>query len=268
MLDCLRKKGKTERHETKTISPNNKLYIWLLLTAIALTWMSLTVKEHSAVFTIWTSITCGCIASIIIAWLIDVANCRQVTRKNKENREALFANLYNVFDNGLQLLVFEVAGNERCVDSKKWYVWIDLADKQTQADSELVPKYIRNLIVFFDDVAEQVFAIKNQEALLLDAGIIYQEDIQALSTILKICDSSRSIFQSKESDGDCFKHFITNCGLIRGLIGFAPSLRPINDKMIEPRLYQMYIEAEEQTHTSENIQDMPITNSEQAMNAT
>lgn len=251
-MDCLKKKEETERVEIKKITPNNKLYLRLLLASVVLTFASLLVREHSSAFTIWTSFSCGCIASSLIAWLIDAANCRQLTKKTQENRETLFANLYHVFDNGLQLLVFEVAKNEHCLDSKEWYAWMDLADKQAQAKPEQIPSFIRCLMAFFDDVAEHVFAIKSQEATLLDMGIICQEDIQALSTILKICDTSRSTFWSKESYEACFRFFNTNCGLIRGLIGFAPSLRPINDMMIKPVLYQMYLDKERASVQSDN----------------
>lgn len=261
-MDCLKKKEKSERAELKKITPNNKLYLRLLLASVVLTIASLAIKDHAAAFTIWTSFSCGCIASSLIAWLVDAANCRQITRKNHENREALFANLYHVFDNGLQLLVFEVAENEHCLDSKEWYTWTDLAEKQAVAKPELIPAYIRSLMTFFDDVAEQVFAIKSQEAMLLDAGIICQEDIQALSTILTICDTSRSTFRSKECDEDCLRFFNTNCGLIRGLIGFAPSLRPINEIMVEPRLYRMYLAAEQNSHQFEGSQGCSLDDQE------
>ena len=131
-------------------------------------------------------------------------------------------------------------------------------------DPELIPTFIRILMVFFDDLAEQVFVIKSQEAILLGSEIICQEDIQALSTILNICETARAIYQSKDSDNTCFQQFSTNCGLIRGLIDYAPSLRPINDLMIEPILYRKYFEAQEKTYTSKASQTFPVSNPRQA----
>ena len=267
-MRCLKKKKGHEKDGQNKIAPNNKLYLLLLVVAVALTVISLSVKKCGAAFTIWTSITCGCIASILVAWFIDAANCRQLIRKNKENREALFTNLYQVFDSGLQLLVFEAAEDGHNTDSRKWYEWIELADKQALANPDMLPASIRCRMAFFKDVAEQVFAIKRQEAMLLDAGIICQEDIQALSSILEICDLSRTSIRSKNSDEDRIRAFNTNCALIRGLIGFAPSLRPINELMIEPRLYQMYLEAQKEAHTPEISQERPAPNSEQARNET
>ena len=246
-----KEKTKQEAGEVKAIAPNNKLYFWLLLVAIALTCLSLLIQRYETFFTIWTSITCGGIASIVVAWLIDVANCRQWTQRSLKNREVLLANLYHIFDNGLQLLIFESAKKEHCTESKKWYELIETANQYAMNDPAQIPDYIRILMVFFDDLAGQVFAVKNQEATLLESKIICQEDIQALSTILNICETARATYQSKDSDYNCFQQYSTNCRLIRRLIGYAPSLRPINEMMIEPMIYCMYLEEQEETYTSE-----------------
>ena len=268
MLNWIKNKKKQEAAEAKSIAPNNKLYLWLLLGAIALTGVSLFVQRCTAVFTIWTSITCGGIASIVIAWLIDAANCRQSNKKAVEHRKTLLSNLYHVFDNGLQLLILESADKDHYTDSKKWYEWIETIDKHATNDPVLIPTYIKILMVFFDDLAEQVFAVKSQEAMLLESGIICQEDIQALSTILNICDIARATYRSKDSSYKCFQQFSTYCGLIHGLVGYAPSLRKINDMMIEPTLYRKYLEAQENPHTSEASQSLSALNPKQAENET
>lgn len=258
-MSGIKKKKNIKATEVKTIAPNNMLYIILLLVAVALTGISLSIRKHEAVFTIWTSITCGGIASILVAWLIDAANCRKANKKTLEDREALFANLYHTFDSGLQLFILESAKNNPCTDSKEWFEWIDDANKQVINDPALIPEFIQSLMFFFDDIAEQVFAVKSQEAALLEPGIICQEDIQALSTILSICDTSRATFRSKENDNKCFQQFITNCRLIRKIIDFAPSLRSINNMMIDPMLYRMYLESEEKPPIFEENQDNPVS---------
>ena len=263
MWNWIKRQKKQEAVKEKAIVPNNRLYFWLLVGAIALTCISLLFQRCPAVFTIWTSITCGGIASIIVAWLIEVANCRHLTKKAVEHREALLSNLFHVFDHGLQLLAFESAENDHCTDSKKWHEWIDNVENQAMNDPALIPTFVRILMVFFDDLAEQVFAVKSQEALLLESGIICQEDIQALSTILNTCDTARVTFRSKDTDDTCFRLFTMNCRFIRRLIGYAPSLRSINNMMIEPTLYCMYLESQEETHTSEENQDCPLSNEKQ-----
>lgn len=268
MLDWIKNKSKKEAVAAKAIAPNNKMYIWLLLGAIALTGLSLLVQGCDAAFTIWTSITCGGIASIAVAWLIDVANCKQLNKKAVEHRKTLLSNLYHVFDNGLQLLILESVEKDQCTDSKKWYGWIETVEKQAMNDPALIPSFIRSLMVFFDDLTEQVFAVKSQEAMLLESGIICQEDIQALSTILNTCDLARATYWSKDSNYKCFQQLSTYCGLIHGLIGYAPSLRLINDMMIEPALYRKYLEEQEKTRTSEASQVPPISNPKQEENET
>jgi hypothetical protein len=262
------KKKKQETVKAKAIAPNNKLYLLLLLGAIAMTGLSLFVQGCDAAFTIWTSITCGGIASIVVAWLIDAANCKQLNKKAVEHRKTLLSNLYHVFDNGLQLLILEGAEKDQCTDSKRWYEWIETVDKQAMKAPALIPSFIRSLMVFFDDLSERVFAVKSQEAMLLESGIICQEDIQALSTILSICDLVRSTYLSKDNNHKCFQQLSTYCGLIHGLIGFAPSLRSINDMMIEPTLYRKCLEAQEETRTSEASQAIPVSNPKQEENET
>ena len=262
------KKKKQKAEKAKAFAPNNKLYLWLLLGATVLTGLSLLVHGCDAAFTIWTSITCGGIASIVVAWLIDIANCRQLNKKAVEHRKTLLSNLYHVFDNGLQLLILESAEKDQCTDSKKWYGWIETVEKQAMNDPALIPSFIRSLMVFFDDLAEQVFAVKSQEAMLLESGIICQEDIQALSTILSMCDLARATYRSKDNDYKCFQQFSTYCGLIHGMVGYAPSLRPINDMMIEPTLYRKCLEAQEETRTSEASQVPPVSNPKQEENET
>ena len=266
MWNWIKRQKKQEAVKGKAIAPNNRLYFWLLVGAIALTSISLLFQRCQAVFTIWTSITCGGIASIIVAWRIEVANFQLQNQKAVEHREALLSNLFHVFDHGLQLLAFESAEKDHCADSKKWYEWIENVENQAMNDSALIPTFVRILMVFFDDLAEQVFAVKSQEALLLESGIICQEDIQALSTILNTCDTARATFRSKDNEDTCFQNFCTYCGLIRGLIGYAPSLRPINDMMIEPTLYRINTEAQEKTHISEESQDCPVSNAKQEGN--
>lgn len=263
MWNWIKRQKKQEAVKEKAIAPNNRLYFGLLVGAIVLTSISLLFQRCQAVFTIWTSITCGGIASIIVAWRIEVANFQLQNQKAVEHREALLSNLFHVFDHGLQLLAFESAENDQCTDSKKWYEWVENVENQAMNDPALIPTFIRILMVFFDDLAERVFAVKNEEAVLLESEIICPKDIQALSTILNICDTARATFRSKDNEDTCFQYFCTYCGLIRGLIGYAPSLRPINDMMIEPTLYCKYLESQEEMHTSEENQDCPVSNENQ-----
>ena len=80
---------------------------------------------------------------------------------------------------------------------------------------------------------------------MLEAKIICEKDVQALSTILKICELSRIKFRM-ESTFDYYQSLETNCGLIQKSIDYAPALQKINNTMVEPTLYKMQIEEEKQ----------------------
>ena len=236
-----KKKRKTERLKTNTSIPNNMLYLMLLIGATVLTALSLFVEESKAAYTIWTSISCGAIASVLVAWLIDVANCRREMKKILKNRETLFANFYHTFSNGIQLLVFECACIDKCNDSKRWYEWVSVSYELATLYPDHISSLLRSLMIFIDDVEEQIIAIKGQEATMLDAGIIFQDDIEALSTMKNLCDFSKTTYNSKISNIECFEQIKTNLGIIRGLLGYAPSLQPIKDMMVEPILYRVFL---------------------------
>jgi len=97
------KKSKTPR----AFVPNHKLYLLLLAAFIVLTIVSLWVKDNNAVFTICISITCGAIASILVAWLIDEANCRQANTKVFEYRRIILGDLHSSFDVGAAQMEWE-----------------------------------------------------------------------------------------------------------------------------------------------------------------
>ena len=143
-------------------------------------------------------------------------------------------------------------------------VWVDRecrepSDERFSSNPHICP-YSHGFLRWFSRAG---FCGKSQEALLLESGIICQKDIQALSTILNTCDTARATFCSKDNADTCFRLLTMNCRFIRRLIGYAPSLRPINDMMIEPTLYCKYLESQETTHISEENQDCPVSNEKQ-----
>ena len=102
----------------------------------------------------------------VLAWLIDITNCRTTYKRLLENRKTLLQNLYNTFDTSLQLIIYETAYYIHCIDSKKWYEWIESTNRLAVDNHDLIEDYNHSFIVFFDDIAEQIFAIKSQEAIL------------------------------------------------------------------------------------------------------
>ena len=165
--------------------------------AIVFTGCSLFVKDDSTIFTIWTSTSCGCLASVIVAWLIDIENCRRATDRAIRNRAALLGDFYHVFDDGLQLLILRSAELSQYNEAKKWYEWIEIAYEQTDQNHELFIEIHLHIKSFLNDLSDQISIIKQQEATLLETNIIYEKDIMALSTIKTACDALNLMYNTE-----------------------------------------------------------------------
>ena len=159
---------KRERGVT-VFAPNHKFYLVLLLIAVIITILAFFVETIDSAFSIWTSISCGAIASIIVAWLIDEANCRQAEEVAKENRETLFKRLSSSFENGLQILIYECLVYNKVNSSKKWFEWTQYAYLLTEEHPEFRGDYNYAMYLFFDNINAQGIIIQAQEASLLKA---------------------------------------------------------------------------------------------------
>lgn len=242
--------------------PNREFYFWLFICALVLMLLCLDISEENGqMFTIATGLSCGCVASVLVAWLIDEANCKRDAQEADNNYRIIFKRLYFVFDADLQIIIHDTAQFIRDDTPRKWHDWIVCAYHQIEKDPSVIPAYNQYLMQFLDAIAEQVIMILGQEAVLLQMGVICEKDIQALRGILSYCELSRTVFRSKSTEEFVSKRFQTNLSLMRATIAYSPSLRPINDILIEPTLYRLALEAdqeaEEQIKASENSTSTP-----------
>ena len=220
-------------------APNHKFYLVLLLIAVIITILSFFVEKNDSAFTIWTSISCGAIASIIVAWLIDEANCRQAEEVAKENRETLFKRLSSAFENGLQILIYECLVYTKENSSKKWFEWTQYAYLLTEGHPEFRGDYNYAMYLFFEGIYAQGVIIQAQEASLLKAGIVMKEDVEAISSMISVCDLAKRKYDSKTKEEELAKFNNTFCNLLRNIIRYSPAMKEINEKSFESSLYQL-----------------------------
>ena len=209
--------------------PNRMLYITLLIIALVLTLLCITIPQISPWFAIGTGICCGAVASIIVAWLIDIYNCNQASARAIEHRDILFNNQYC----------------EDYQDMKKWYEWIRCAYDQTIKTPDFCSEFNRIISQFLGNIKEQTLNIQCQESLLLEFGIICGEDVDAFNGILNTCDVAKAEYHSKkynslEGDKEIASRFVKRwCYILQSIIDQSPSLRLINNRLIEPRIYKL-----------------------------
>ena len=231
--------------ERKLFIPNRKLYLSLLSGAILLTSISLLFRKNTSLFTILTSISCGGIASIIVAWLIDAANCKQNKQKAEYNRDAVFSELNILFESGVQFFIAlcEKLGEEVDEKSEKaWDEWITLAFNLLGDDPRDLQMFCDGFRVFTDNIAEEASAIYLQAAQLLDSGMISQKEVDALAGLKSICSlgiyDARTLGDTKE----LAKRYVQNCNYIRHDLNGSILLSPINDKKVGSNLYRSIAE--------------------------
>lgn len=229
---------KKERGIT-VFAPNHKFYLVLLLIAVIITILAFFVENNKSAFAIWISISCGAVASIIVAWLIDEANCRQAEEVAKENRETLFKRLFSTFENSLQILIYEYLVYTKDNSSKKWFEWTQCAYDQITEQPEFRTEYNRSMYLFFEGIYAQGVIIQAQEASLLKAGIVMKEDIEALSSMISVCDLAKRKYDSKIEEEELAKFNNTFCNLLRNIIRYSPAMKKINEKCFESTLFQM-----------------------------
>ena len=76
-----------------TIKPNRRFYSILLCAAVLVSVIAVFIPMLNPWFTIITGIGCGGIASVIVAWLVDEANCSSISKRNMEIHSLLWAAL-------------------------------------------------------------------------------------------------------------------------------------------------------------------------------
>ena len=242
--------------------PNRKQYIILLALALALVLLSLAIPTTSPFFAILTGIGCGGVASIIVAWLIDEANCRQNNQKAKATRDATFRELNLLFESSVQIFAHLCEQQGDKVDeasTHKWFEWIDRAFSLSSNAPESLKPCCFAALSFFNDISEEARVLRLQGAHLLDSGLVQPEDMRALSAIQTICTLSGHEYNSYGISREFGNHCSHSVGLIKKTLDPSPLLEPINEKQVGVTFYQSLAD-NHGIHISE-LQQTPNENS-------
>ncbi len=67
----------------KAYKTNKWIYIFLILVSFALIAISFLVPVSDRLFSVISGIGGGCFTSVVVAWLVDLANCRMQNQNKK-----------------------------------------------------------------------------------------------------------------------------------------------------------------------------------------
>ena len=169
----------------KSFKVNNGMYIGLILLFLILCLVSLCICMASPWFTIVAGLGCGGFASVLVAWLIDAANCKVNNKKAKRYQDEIFSEIISSFETGIQPFIFECELlDENCKhQSKTWKEWLEVSYRICQDKKAFAAKYL----VFERDIAEKIKILTYQRAQLRQDGIIDESDNKAIVQILSWC---------------------------------------------------------------------------------
>ena len=234
--------SRRKKANSKEFAPNNKLYLALLLGAILLTSASICFKDNKVVFTICTSITCGGIASIIVAWLLDVANCREKNVKTNRNTKAIYDRIFNCFETGIQSFTWLIDLSGETIDEnteRTWDGWIIHAFDRIGNNTDFLFRFCSGFCVFTDSLAAEVKAVYNQSAQLLDVQILSSDELKTLATILDICAMTKQDFSLNGVSIQLAERYRQNCGIMKKALSESIILSQINEKQIGSNLHRV-----------------------------
>ena len=184
----------------KSFKPNHILYVCLLLLFLAISLTSLLICMESPWFTIVAGLGCGGFASVLVAWMIDVATCKAKNRKATLYQLEIFSELISSFETGIQPFIFECELlDENCKhQSKTWNEWLEVTHSLCKNNNTFVTKYL----VFERDISEKIRMLNYQRAQLRQDGIIDESDGKAIGQIQSWCslvESEHELFGSTDA---------------------------------------------------------------------
>ena len=178
----------------KPFKANHWIYLCLLLLFLIVSLASLLICMDSPWFTIIAGLGCGGFASVLVAWLIDIATCKGNNKKAKLYQKEIFSELKSSFETGIQPFIFDCEFlDENCKKkSKTWKEWLEYSYSIYENKKDFVIKYL----VFERDISEKIKILNYQSAQLRQDGIIDECDCKAIRQIQSWCSFVETEYQS------------------------------------------------------------------------
>ena len=236
---------KPEQHDSslEIYRPNHALYGCLLAAAIVIAFSAALISQSNPLFSILICIGSGGIASVAVAWLLDIATCKQKNEKTENTRRIVFSRLRFVIESGIQLFVMQCFRLKATTDfhcQKQWMEWLKEACTAAKTDPEELRLFCEQCCVLADSIKEQTGIINAQAVSLLDLGIIGEDEKQELSAILNICDLYKPDLTRLGSSPELADRYLGNYNLLYAVIEKLPVVCEVNTAQIGSSIYQKF----------------------------
>lgn len=223
--------------------PNHALYRALLFIAILITIIAAIIPQTYSIFSVLVGIGSGGIASVVVAWLIDISTCIQNNKKTANTRKIVFSQLRSSIKSGSQVFILQCfrLGVMPDFDSQKpWLDWITMAYNAAKCNVEETRNFCVQCWVLVNSIKEQTSIINSQTVSLLDSGAIDEEEQQNLSAIINLCDILHSELTREGVGTESATKCLRNLNLLHGMIANLPIMCDINHEQIPLTLFQSF----------------------------
>ena len=145
----------------RTISNPNKvhykMYIWIIGISLAMLILSLLIPNFNCAFfeiilDVTKNLSYGCIASTVVAWIIDCVNVRNANRKANDTYDAIYIelkiNIGHFVDTWAQMCAVSFKDRDYHAETHTWKEWYEIL--KTNYDN-LEQERQQHLLIFFRD---------------------------------------------------------------------------------------------------------------------
>lgn len=215
----------------KSFKSNHFLYVCLLLLFLAISLTSFLISMESPWFTLVAGFGCGGFASVLVAWLIDVATCKVNNKKAEFNKKEIFSELISSFETGVQPFIFECELLEENYkqQSKTWKEWLEVSYSICQNKNAFISKFL----VFERDISEKIRILNYQKAQLMQDGVIDESDCKAIGQIQSWCSLVETEYETFGST-DAFLHlFDTEIKVLHSFLSASSAMNVVNSIKIK-----------------------------------
>ena len=210
--------------------PRHLFYGLLLIAFIAITGSTFFISEDSACATALISVVAGIggggVASIIVAWLIDILTCRSERIKASRMGEMVFFELHYLLRNVIEDFPAAFCDYVPKDDKKRtWKEWLEFVIQDGQI---IVNKNWR--ISLLDSVVKaqvEISNIQKQSLLIVAQGLMTESEIDGLEDIRIALNVFESNLTADFVDGDFLKYFSIHFGNHIQLIHLLSDLNTI-----------------------------------------
>lgn len=123
--------------KSKHYTTEKMLYLFLFLLSLTIIGLSFLIGENSRWFTIVAGFGCSGIASVLVAWLLDVAACKRKEVSNTELLDHMFAHFDSTVQYELNCILESCAKRDSRVDLDKEYLIHDVGELLNNAEGNL-----------------------------------------------------------------------------------------------------------------------------------